>query len=226
MPNTQEENQIPIGINPDANQIYTKCLTCPDYGTTCRGFDLVSLGGINAVRAFHKAVKKAHNISPKAIAAEAKEISDYTISEYFSPGERDYKWTTVVTIDKALLSISGNRVGLPPLEHACPISSSEARQQLAAADLNLAAANMNLATMQAECDDLRRRLADSDGSHISQLADIQASNRSEVEWLKNDVRLWRRFAFLLLGIGIILLASLIFYVAWDVAHPASGLIRY
>jgi hypothetical protein len=226
MPNTQEENQIPIGTNPDVNQIYAKCLTCPDYGTTCRGFDLVSLGGINAVRAFHKAVKKAHNISPKAIAAEAKEISDYTISEYFSPGERDYKWTTVVTIDKALLSISGNRVGLPPLEHACPISSSEARQQLAAADLNLAAANMDLANMRAECDDLRRRLEDSDGSHISQLAELQAAKQDEVDWLKNDIKLWRRFAFMLLGIGIILLACLVFYIAWDIAHPASGLIRY
>lgn len=97
---------------------------------------------------------------------------------------------------------------------------------MATAELNAAAANVNLANMQAECDDLRRRMADSDGSHLSQLAELQAAKQDEVEWLKNDIKLWRRFAFMLLGIGIVLLAGLVFYIAWDVSHPASGLIRY
>ena len=97
---------------------------------------------------------------------------------------------------------------------------------MATAELNAAAANVNLANMQAECDDLRRRMADSDGSHLSQLAELQAAKQDEVEWLKNDIKLWRRFAFMLLGIGIILLTGLVFYIAWDVSHPASGLIRY
>ena len=61
---------------------------------------------------------------------------------------------------------------------------------------------------------------------IAQLAELQAAKQDEVDWLKNDIKLWRRFAFLLLGVGIILLAGLVFYIAWDVSHPASGLIRY
>lgn len=221
-----DESRDTTPIQPSSTPAYSKCITCPDLGQSCRGFDITCLDGIDEVRGYHKTLRKARGIPLKSIYGLAQKISESTINEYFGTGSKDFKWTTAATIHSALLLLCGNRVGLPPLEDSCPVSSSEARQQLAAADLNLAAANMNLATMQAECDDLRRRLADSDGSHISQIADIKAANRSEVEWLKNDVKLWRRFAFLLLGLGIIILGCLIFYVAWDVAHPSSGLFRY
>ena len=221
-----DESRDTTPIQPSSTPAYSKCITCPDLGQSCRGFDITCLDGIDEVRGYHKTLRKARGIPLKSIYGLAQKISESTINEYFGTGSKDFKWTTAATIHSALLLLCGNRVGLPPLEDSCPVSSSEARQQLAAADLNLAAANMNLATMQAECDDLRRRLADSDGSHISQIADIQAANRSEVEWLKNDVKLWRRFAFLLLGLGIVILGCLIFYVAWDVAHPSSGLFRY
>lgn len=218
-------NQSPLLQN--SAPLYAKCLTCPDFVTACRGIDITSLSGAAEKRDYHKAIKKEFGFLLKDIYPLVKHvIGKTTTDEYFGSGSGDYKWTTVVTIHNALLSLVAQKKGMPLCENSCSASSSEVLNQLAAADLNLAAANMNLATMRAECDDLRRRLADSDGSHVSQLADIQASNRSEVEWLKNDVRLWRRFAFLLLGIGVTLLACLIFYVAWDVAHPASGLIQY
>ena len=212
--------------NTNSIPIYSKCLACADYGTTCRGFDLVSLGDIAAVRSFHRAIKKAHALSLKAIAAAAPQISESSINEYFSNIEKDYKWTTVVAIDKALLTICGHRIGMPPLEHACPISSSEARQQLATADMNLAAANMTIANLQAECDDLRRRMADSDGAHVVQLAELQIVQKNESDWLKNDIKLWRRIAFILLGIGLAVLVALLGYLAYDIAHPGSGLVRY
>ena len=165
-------------------------------------------------------------MSLKAIAAAAPQISESSINEYFSNIEKDYKWTTVVAIDKALLTICGHRIGMPPLEHACPISSSEARQQLATADMNLAAANMTMANLQAECDDLRRRMADSDGAHVVQLAELQIVQKNESDWLKNDIKLWRRIAFILLGIGLAVLVALLGYLAYDIAHPGSGLVRY
>lgn len=205
---------------------YAKCINCPDLGQSCRGFDITCLDGIDEARAYHKTLRKARNIPLKSIYALSRKISESTINEYFGAGIKDYKWTTVSTIHSALLLLCGNRVGLPPLEDSCPVSSSEARKQLAAADLNIAAANMSLATVQAECDELRRKLSDSDGLHISQLAELQAAKQSEVDWLKNDIKLWRRFAFLLLSLGIIILGCLVFYIAWDAAHPASGLIRY
>jgi hypothetical protein len=195
--------------------------------TACRGVDLTLLSGAAEKRAYHKAIRKEFGFLLKDIYPLVKHvIGKTTTDEYFGSGSGDYKWITVTTIHNALLTLVAQKKGVPLCENSCSASSSEVRNQLAAADLNIAAANLNLANKEAECEDLRRRLADSDGSHISQIADLQASNRSEVEWLKNDVRLWRRFAFLLLGIGIILLACLIFYIAWDIAHPASGLIRY
>lgn len=215
MLNSPAENQNVIPLNPEAHPIYEKCLNCDDYGTTCRGFDLVSLKDIRTVRSFHKAVKRKYDLTLNEIAEEAKEIGKHSVEEYFSPVDRDFKWTTVVVIDRALLTLCGHRVGLPPLEHACPISSSEARQQLAAADLKLATAELNLAASQAECEALRRKIDDA-----------TTSNSAEVEWLKQDIKLWRRIAFILLGVGLVVLAGLLGYLAYDIAHPGSGIIRY
>lgn len=220
------ENQSQPIISQNTIPIYSKCLTCADYGTTCRGFDLASLGDISAVRAFHRAMKKAHNLSLKAIAAAAPIISESTINEYFSNIAKDYKWTTVVAIDRAMLCICGSRMGMPPPDHSCPSSATEYRDKLAASELKLAAADVNLANLQAECDDLRRRMADSDGVHLTQLADLKTASKSEIDWLKNDVRLWRRFAFILIGVGLLLLTLLMIWIAFDIAAPTTGLIRY
>lgn len=230
MPDTTEipldESLTEPVLSPKSTALYAKCLACPDYGTTCRGFDLVTLGDIGTVRAFHRAMKKARNLSLKSIAPAAPTISEYTISEYFSNVAKDYKWTTVVAIDNAMLCICGNRVGLPPIDHSCPAGASEYKNQLSAADLNIAAANLSLAASQAECDELRRKLSDLDGSHLTQIAEIKASTKAEVEWLKQELTLWRRFSFVLLGAGVIVLACLLLYLGWDIAHGASGLIRY
>ena len=221
------ESMIQPPLLQDSPPLYAKCLSCPDFVTACRGVDLTLLSGAAEKRAYHKAIRKEFGFLLKDIYPLVKHvIGKTTTDEYFGPGSGDYKWTTVVTIHNALLSLVAQKKGMPLCENSCSASSSEVRNQLAAADLNIAAANMNLATMQAERDDLRRRLEDSDGSHLSQLAELQAAKKDEVEWLKNDIKLWRRFAFMLLGIGILLLSCLIFYIAWDVAHPASGLIRY
>ena len=205
---------------------YHKCLACEDYGNTCNGPSLGSLGDISSVRSFHKAMKKARKLNLKQLADAAPQISDSTVNEYFSNVVKDYKWTTVSLIDKAMTSICGNRIGLPPLDHACPASSSEVRQQLAAADLKLAAAELRAAQSETDLDVLRQHLADTKRNHIDQIAQLEANHTKDTDWLKNEIRLWRRFAFLLLGIGVILLAALVFYVGWDVAHPTSGLIRY
>ena len=162
----------------------------------------------------------------RAIYEAAPQISETTINEYFSNAVKDFKWTTVSHIDHALLSICGNRVGLPPLDHACPASSSDVRNQLAAADLKLAAAELKSAQHETEVSELRKKLTETKGKHIAQISQLENNHAKDIEWLKNDIHLWRRFAFLLLAIGVILLAALVFYISWDVAHPASGIIRY
>ena len=223
MPTTVEpvldENLNPVDLSPNIAPIFSKCLSCPDYGSSCRGFDLVSLGAIGAVRAFHKAVKKARTIPLRVIAAAAPIISEATVNEYFSNVEKDYKWTTVVAIDNALLSICGHRVGLPPIDHSCPAASSEFRNELAVAGLKLAQA-------EEMCDALRKRIEESDAMHATQLTDLRDAKKSEIEWMKKDMQLWRRVAFILLACGVICLIGLLLYVGYDIAHPSSGLFRY
>ena len=218
-------NESPLLQNPAP--LYAECLSCPDFVTTCRGIDITSLSGAAEKRDYHKAIKKDFGFLLKDIYPLVKHvIGKTTADEYFGSGAGDYKWTTVVTIHNALLSLVAQKKGMPLCENSCSASSSKVRNQLAAADLNLAAANMNLATMRAECDDLRRRLSDSDGAHLAQIADLRNGNRDEVDWLKNGVRLWRKVAITLLVSVLVLLGFLLIYVGWDIFSPNHGLIRF
>lgn len=228
---TEVENPLVLSQNvpqesTNALPGYWNCLTCSDLGVSCNGPSLRTLGDIATVRSFHKELRKVRKITLRAIYEAAPQISETTINEYFSNAVKDFKWTTVSHIDHALLSICGNRVGLPPLDHACPASSSDVRNQLAAADLKLAAAELRAAQSETDLDALRQKLADTKGKHIAQLAQLEAAHEKDLDWMKDEVRLWRRFAFLLLGVGLILLVCLVFYLGWDVAHPTSGIIRY
>ena len=226
MEQTTTIQEFPLVSSSNVIPGYQKCLSCSDYGAACNGPSLGTLGDIASVRAFHRAMKKARGLNLKTLAAAAPEISDSTVNEYFSNAARDYKWTTVALIDNAIVSICGNRVGLPPLVHACPASSADIRQQLAAADLKVAAAELRAAQSETDMDALQQKLIEIKAQHISQINQIQEAHNKDTDWLKNDIRLWRRFSFILLGVGLILLIMLVFYIGWDVAHPTSGLIRY
>ena len=228
----EPENNIPLSQNvstesPNMLPGYWNCLRCDDLGVTCNGPSLRTLGDIGAVRTFHKELKRVRKITNHAVYEAANRIvSETTINEYFSNVVKDFKWTTVSHIDHALLAICGNRVGMPPLDHACPASSSDVRNQLAAADLKLAAAELRAAQSETDIAALRQKLADTKGKHIAQLATLEENHAKDIDWLKNDVRLWRRVAFTLLAIGFVLLALVVFYFCIDAAHPNSGLIRY
>lgn len=225
-------NPVPLSQNvptesPNMLPGYWNCLRCDDLGLTCNGPSLRTLGDIGAVRTFHRELKRIRKITNHAVYEAANRIvSETTINEYFSNAAKDFKWTTVSHIDHALLAICGNRVGLPPLDHACPASSSDVRNQLAAADLKLAAAELRAAQSETDVTALRQKLADTKGKHIAQLATLEENHAKDIDWLKNDIRLWRRLAFTLLAIGAVLLALVVFYFIIDATHPTSGLIRY
>lgn len=221
----ESENTSPLSPNPAP--LYSKCLTCPDFVTGCRGVDITSLSDAAEKRAYHKAIKKEYGFLLRDIYPLVKNvIGKTTTDEYFGSGTSDYKWTTVTTIHKALLYLVAQKKGLPLCEHSCSSYSSEVRQQLATADLKVAAAELRAAQADADLDAMRQKLADTKGKHIAQIAQLEANHAKDMDWMKDDIRLWRRFAFILLGIGAILLTALVFYVGWDVAHPANGLIRY
>ena len=212
------EDQIPVTETPNRTPGWQKCLPCMDYGSRCNGPSLNSLGDIASVRTFHKAMRRERNIPLKKVADAAPSISEKTVNEYFSNVVKDYKWTTVMAIDNAMLTICGNRYGLPPLDHACPASSSEFRQQIAAADMKLAASELKAAKSEADVLQIQQKLTDTKGKHIAQLSQMESRYAKDIEWMRDEVRLWRRFAFMLLGIGILLLAALVFFIGWNLAH--------
>ena len=221
----ESENTSPLSPNPAP--LYSKCLTCPDFVTGCRGVDLTSLRDAAEKRAYHKAIKKEFGFVLRDIYPLVKNvIGKTTTDEYFGSSTGDFKWTTVTTIHNALLYLVAQKKGLPLCEHSCSSYSSEVRQQLATADLKVAAAELRAAQADADLDIARQQLADSKSQHAAQIAQMEAAHQKDKDWYRNDISLWRRFAFILLGIGVVLLAALVFYLGWDVAHPATGLIRY
>ena len=213
------ESMNPSPSLPNPVPLYSKCLSCPDFVTACRGIDITSLSCATEKRAYHKAIKKEFGFLLRDIYPLVKNvICKSTTDEYFGSGTGDYKWLTVTTIHNALLYLVAQKKGMPLCEHSCSSSSSEVRNQLAAADLNLAAANVNLANMQAERDDLRRRIADQDGCHIAQITEIQTSKANEIEWFKRGILFWRRFAIALVMVLFVVLLMLGFCAAWILAH--------
>ena len=213
------DSTISSPLSPNPAPLYAKCLSCPDFVTACRGIDITLLSGSEEKRDYHKAIKKKYGFLTKDIYALVKNvIGKSTTEEYFGPGPGDYKWLTVTTIHNALLYMVAKEKGMPLCENSCSASSSEVRSQLAAADLNLAAANVNMANLQTECDDLRRRLADADGSHLAQLAEIQTAKASEIDWYKSGILFWRRFSIAMLVILFVTLLLLGFCTAWILAH--------
>lgn len=201
-------NPSPLFQNP--TPLYAKCLTCPDFVTACRGIDITSLSGAEEKRAYHKAIKKEFGFYLKEIYPLVESvIGKSTTSEYFGTGAGDYKWTTVTTIHNALLYLVAQKKGLPLCEHSCSSSSSEIRNQLAAAELKAAAAELKAAQNENDAAGLTARLASVKAKHIAQIELLESTHAKDMEWMKNEVKLWRRFSFVLLVVGLVLLAGLL-----------------
>lgn len=165
----QENGQKNIGL-------YQKCLSCPDYGVTCNGPKLAALGDIMIVREFHRAIRDTRSIPMKIIYFAAPSISEATINDYFSHSVKDFKWTTVGAIDNALTAICGNRVGQPLLDHPCPASSTEIRE-------NIAQYEDQIGTLTKENIRLQEKVTETKGKVISTREEVKEDYASRVQFL-------------------------------------------
>ena len=182
------------------------CLECPDLGCHCNGPSLRTLGNIASARAFHKSLVKCRRIPLKKVAETVKDkISDATVYEYFSNADKDFKWTTVFIICDALISICGDRVGMPPLPNPCPASSSEVRAKLATADLKLAEANLKAAQSESIVADLQNKIIEIKSKNTTRIDQMQSDHRSSVKWMQRQVLMWQCFSFALLIMSIVML---------------------
>lgn len=221
-----DENQAAAASSQSLPPVGSKCMLCADFGKACRGVHLTAFQTTEKVREYHKALRKAKGIHLKSIYENANIISESTINEYFGAGTKDYKWTTVVNIHNALLTICAEGYGIAALAHSCPASSSEIRNTLAAAELKLAAAELKVAQSEADVAGLMQKLTDTKAKHIAQIEQINATNEQDKLWHRNEIKFWRRFAFICLGACLLFLACVLIYLGIDISHPNSGLIRY
>ena len=198
------QNLIPPSQNPAPG--WQNCLTCPDLGVSCNGPSLRTIGNIASARAFHKALAKMRTINTKRVAEAVKDkISEATVYEYFSNADKDFKWTTVFIICDALISICGDRVGLPPLSNPCPASSSEIRAKLATADLKLAEAKLLVAKHETTVADLQSEIIAVKQRSAERIDQIQSDHVTSMTWMRKQLLLWQVFSFALLIMAIVML---------------------
>lgn len=204
-----EAVQTPISevFPPIAAHRYEKCITCKDLGKSCVGPKLTALRTINNVREYHRRLRNYRKISMKQIFERThSEISDASAKDYFSHEDKDFRWTTVALIDNALTEICSELAGVRPDEvPPCPATSSEIREKIDSVTDKLRIA-------EEECLALQSKIAANKGKHIEQMNEYRQDQQARVEYLKDDVRRWRRVAFVLLGLVVVTVAVLIGFI--------------
>lgn len=146
---------------------YQKCIKCPNLGIICGGQKITALQTIAAARSYHRALRWGRNIPMKRIYPAAPSVSEGTIDDYFGRAAQDFKWTTVATIDNALIAIIGDRVGQCPIENPCPDAIVELRDRCESLVARLDEA-------AAENARLSQALATAEGNIKTQLANQRA----------------------------------------------------
>lgn len=154
--------------------VYQKCLDCPDLGVVCLGRHLSELGGTEAVRGFHRLLKIARKIPLSKIYSAAPHIGHGTVNDYFGRSStQDFKLTTVLAIDRALIAICGNRVGQPPLEGFCPADAADLRSR------NEALAN-RLNEAEAEIARLTEMLSNAEATSAARMSEQREAFQGQV----------------------------------------------
>lgn len=178
---------IPGGSAP---QPWLKCLECSELGRTCNGYNIASLGTVEAVRAYHKALRTArHFTEAKICTLVQSRIGTGTVHDYFLRGPIDPKWQTVATIDNALVTLCGDRVGLPPLETPCPAALGGLRERCDSLSARLdeaTAENARLAEALATAEENAQTRLTNQRADLDEIIRLQQSRIAALEAEKAD----------------------------------------
>lgn len=192
-------------------EIYEECITCPDLGFRCKGPKLNSLITLANVREYHRRLKAYRKFTVRQIFLLVEdEVSEGRVKDYFGHEDRDFRWSAVARIDSALVALCGD--GTVPIVPLCPATASCFQDQLDTEVLLRTQAEEQCAALQAQMAELAEK-------HLDQVAQFQASSQERVDWLKDDIRLWRRFSFSLLAVLFIALTALLLF------HISPGLLQ-
>lgn len=189
-PHTYEAEQVnpctasPEIISPVVEQVlpvYQKCLDCPDLGRACLGRHMSELGGTEAVRGYHRLLRASRSIPISKIYTAAPQIGHGTINDYFGKSNQDFKLTTVLAIDRALVAICGNRVGQPPLEGFCPADAADLRTRNEALSGRLSEAEAEIAR-------LTEMLSNVESAATSRLSEQRSAFLDQITFATNRMK--------------------------------------
>ena len=161
--------------------LYQKCLDCSDLGKNCNGRKLTEFGSTEAVRNYHRLLRAARKIPLSRLYSAAPQIGHGTINDYFGRGSQDFKWTTVSSIDSALVAICGDRVGQPPLESFCPADIADLRNRNEALSARLDEAEAEIAR-------LTETLRTAEASHVLQMREQRTVFQSQIDFTTERMR--------------------------------------
>lgn len=169
---------------------WLKCVDCPELGRTCNGYDIAAIGTVEAVRTYHKAIRTArHFTEAQIVRLVEKRIGSGTVHDYFLRGPIDPKWQTVATIDAALVTLCGDRVGQPPLELPCPATFAAHRERSEALAARLDEAmeeNTRLAQALAAAEENAQTRLTNQRADLDQIIKLQQARIAALEAEKRD----------------------------------------
>lgn len=169
---------------------WLKCVDCPELGRTCNGYDIAAIGTVEAVRAYHKSIRTArHFTEAQIVRLVEKRIGSGTVHDYFLRGPIDPKWQTVAAIDAALVTLCGDRVGLPPLEIPCPATFATLRERCDALSVRLdeaTAENARLAEALATAEENAQTRINNQRADLDKIIQLQQARIAALEAEKKD----------------------------------------
>ena len=161
--------------------IYQKCLKCSELGKVCNGQKLTAFGSTEAVRNYHRLLRAERKIPLSKIYSAAPQIGHGTINDYFGRGSQDFKWTTVSSIDSALVAICGDRVGQPPVDGFCPADFADLRNRNESLSARLDEAETEIAR-------LTETLQTAEASHVLQMREQRTVFQSQIDFATERMR--------------------------------------
>lgn len=169
---------------------WLKCVGCPELGRTCNGYDIAAIGTVEAVRTYHKSIRTArHFTEAQIVRLVEKRIGSGTVHDYFLRGPIDPKWQTVAAIDAALVTLCGDRAGLPPLEIPCPATFATLRERCDALSDRLdeaTAENTRLAEALATAEENAKTRLANQRADLDQIIKLQQARIAALEAEKKD----------------------------------------
>lgn len=202
---------------------YDLCLSCPFFGESCDGPNVLAM---EYPRWVEWANTRARQLGlTRADIAERSNLPKGTVDSALSGRNKDIRSATMRDITEVLI---GGCWGQYPCHLAAMLMRGELEDtaQEDESTLPLRETERRLQAVEAERDDLLRKLADSDNRTQAQLDKFEAEAQKKIEWLKGNIAEQRKVKVIYGAILVALVAFMVALFTADLMMPETGWIRF